>query len=245
MIRVNVYSGTNIGLSRAENQDRVYTAVLSSDAVFAVICDGMGGENAGSEASEKAMNVITDRISKVYRAESDENSVRNLLVSSVTTANAVVYDLALSSPLTKKGMGTTCVLALKCGEKLHIVSVGDSRAYVISGHIAKQITKDHTMVMQMYENGDITKDQLKNHPQRNLITKAVGVSEQVVPDYFELDIDDGDSVMLCSDGLYNYCEDEEIGKIIEENSAESVPEMLIKIALDRGGNDNISVAVIK
>lgn len=240
---MNVFSETNIGLSRSENQDRVKTGILGDDVAFAVICDGMGGENAGSEASEKAINVIFERITKVFRRDYDENSIKNLLLSSVTTANAVVYDTAWSNS-EKYGMGTTCVIAMCIGSKLHVVSVGDSRAYLISDKI-EQVTKDHTMVMKMYENGEITKDEMKNHPKRNYITKAVGVSEQVVPDYYEIELPDDAAVVLCSDGLSNYCDESDIYNTVTQTQPEQISNELIKIALENGGNDNITVAVIK
>lgn len=237
------FSETNIGLSRKENQDRVKTAVFGDDAAFAVICDGMGGENAGGEASEKAINVIYDRVTKVFRRDYDDNSVKNLLISAVTTANAVVYDLAWANHA-KQGMGTTCVLALRTGNKLHVVSVGDSRAYLVGENI-RQITKDHTMVMKMYENGEISKEELKNHPHKNYITRAVGVESTVLPDYFVMDIPDDCAVVLCSDGLSNYCDDPDIAEIVKTNKPEAIAENLIKTALENGGKDNISVAVIK
>lgn len=238
-----VFSDTNIGLTRKENQDRVRTAVLADDAVFAVICDGMGGENAGSEASERAVEVIYDRITKVFRRDYDENSVRNLLISAVTTANAVVYDVAWSDE-NMTGMGTTCVIALKIADKVHVVNVGDSRAYRV-GEKIELITKDHTVVMRMYENGEISFEDMKNHPQKNYITKAVGVKEMITPDYFVVEADENTSVVLCSDGLTNNCSEENILKIVSSASPEDIPSSLIKIALENGGNDNVTVAVIK
>lgn len=240
---MKVFSETNIGLARAENQDRVRTAVLDGDVGFAAICDGMGGQNAGSEASERAVNIVYERITKVFRTDYDENSVRNLLISSVTTANSVVYDTAISSA-ELNGMGTTCVAALVYGGKLFAVNVGDSRLYLIN-HEIRQITKDHTVVMRMYENGEITREQLKNHPQRNYITKAVGVSPKVMPDYFEADVGENAAVLLCTDGLSNYCDEADIFRIAKKSEPEEVPRQLIEIALKNGGGDNITAAFMK
>ena len=240
---MKVFSETNIGLSRSENQDRVRTALIGDNAVFAVICDGMGGQNAGSEASERAVNIVFDRITKVFRHDYDSKSIRNLLISSVTTANSVVYDMAISSD-EMRGMGTTCVAALVCGNKLYAVNAGDSRLYLIN-HEIRQITKDHTIVMHMYENGEITKEQIKNHPQRNYITRAVGVSEMIVPDYFELDLTENSALILCTDGLSNYCDESFIFETVKKCPAEEVTERLIKKALENGGNDNITVAYMK
>lgn len=241
--KMTVISETNIGLSRTENQDRVCTAVINENTVLAVVCDGMGGQNAGGEASSKAAQVVFDRITKVFRSDFDSKSIRNLLISSVTTANSVIYDMALSSS-EMVGMGTTCVIALVFNNILYAVNVGDSRLYVIN-HEIRQITKDHTIVMRMYENGEITKEQLKNHPQRNYITKAVGVSTNVDPDYFEIELSEKSSILLCTDGLSNCCDEADIFNIVKKHTPEEVPKCLIDFALNNGGNDNITVAYIK
>lgn len=237
-----VYTHTDIGRRRKENQDCAAYAVLE-DAVFAVVCDGMGGSNAGSEASSRAVSIIKERIIKSYRSDYDSNRIRNLLVAAVKTANAVVYDLGSAVP-EWNGMGTTCVAALVRGNILHTVNVGDSRAYLIT-HEIKQITRDHSMVMNLYERGDITREELKNHPKRNVITRAVGVAEDVEPDYFENEIPQNAAVILCSDGLSNYCDEGVIFRLTKDLPPEEVPKALVKIALDNGGSDNITAALIK
>ncbi len=240
---MKVISETNIGLVRAENQDRVCTAVINDNTVLAVVCDGMGGQNAGGEASSKAAQIIFDRITKVFRPDYDTKSIRNLLISSVTTANSVIFDMALSSS-EHIGMGTTCVIALISDNILYAINVGDSRLYVIN-HEIRQISKDHTVVMRMYENGEITKDELKNHPRRNYITKAVGVETNIEPDYFEIQLNDSSAVLLCTDGLSNCCDEADIFDISKKYAPEEVPKQLINLALKNGGNDNITVAYIK
>lgn len=240
---MKVFSETNIGLVRTENQDRVRTAMLKDDICFAVICDGMGGQNAGSEASERAVNIVFERVTKVFRPDYSENSIRNLLISSITTANSVVYDVSVSS-MEMQGMGTTCVAALVYGNKLHAVNVGDSRLYLIN-HEIRQLTRDHTVVMRMYENGEITKEQIKNHPQRNYITKAVGVAENVAPDYYEAELTENSAVLLCTDGLSNYCDEADMFNIVKRSDPEKVPSELVKKALENGGGDNVTAALIK
>ncbi len=240
---MKVFSETNIGLVRTENQDRVRTVMLKDDICFAVICDGMGGQNAGSEASERAVNIVFERVTKVFRPDYSENSIRNLLISSITTANSVVYDVSVSS-MEMQGMGTTCVAALVYGNKLHAVNVGDSRLYLIN-HEIRQLTRDHTVVMRMYENGEITKEQIKNHPQRNYITKAVGVAENVAPDYYEAELAENSAVLLCTDGLSNYCDEADMFNIIKRSDPEKAPSELIKKALENGGGDNVTAAIIK
>ncbi len=240
---MNIYFDTNIGLSRLENQDRVKTYSFNNDVNFAVICDGMGGENAGSEASQKAIEVIYDRITKVYKSNYDSNMTKNLFLSAIKTANAVVYDIAMSSS-SMHGMGTTCVAVLRNESQLYVVSVGDSRAYVIDDGKIHQITKDHTVVMKMYENGEITKEELRSHPQRNYITKAVGVADILEPDFFELNVSEKAVVIICSDGLSGCCEDEDILDIVTRSDNDKIANNLVNLALKNGGNDNVTVAVI-
>lgn len=237
-----VYSHTDIGNRRKENQDSCSDAVLE-DAVFAVVCDGMGGSNAGREASMRAATMIRERIVKGYRSGLDSNGIRTLLTAAVRTANAVVYELGSTVP-EWNGMGTTCVCALVRGNMLYMVNVGDSRGYLIS-HEIKQITKDHSMVMRLYEQGDITKEELKNHPKRNIITRAVGVEEDVSPDYFECEINDGSAVLLCSDGLSNYCDEGVMFRTVKDLPPEEVPAALVKTALENDGSDNITAVLIK
>lgn len=240
---MKVFSETNIGLTRAENQDRVCTADINDNTILAVVCDGMGGQNAGGEASSKAAQIIFDRITKVFRSDFDTKSIRNLLISSVRTANSVIYDMALSSS-DLIGMGTTCVIALVSNNILYAINVGDSRLYVIN-HEIRQISKDHTVVMRMYEQGEITKEELKSHPRRNYITKAVGVETSIEPDYFEIELNANSAVLLCTDGLSNCCDEADIFEITKKYTTEEIPKQLIKLALDNGSNDNITVAYIK
>ncbi|MGN0696903.1 MAG: Stp1/IreP family PP2C-type Ser/Thr phosphatase [Oscillospiraceae bacterium] len=239
---MDIIAESSIGSVRSENQDRVSTIKLGPSAAFAVVCDGMGGENAGSFASETAISVISKRIESGYRPDSGENAVKSLLMSAVRTANAVVYDLSEVDPL-KKGMGTTAVAVLRRDDMIYCVNVGDSRAYLIDGGI-KQITKDHTAVMQLYESGKITFEEMKTHPNRNYLTRAVGVAEHVSPDYFELSADSKSTVLLCSDGLSGVCSDEEILSAVKGCSLAELPKRLIALALERGSRDNITAAVI-
>jgi protein phosphatase len=240
---LKIYTITDIGLSRTENQDRVKAEVLNEITGFTVLCDGMGGENAGSEASETAVDVIFERVTKVYRRDYDDFTTQQLLLSALNTANSVILDASVSDP-EKKGMGTTCVCALLRGTKLHAVSVGDSRIYIIAADGIHQITHDHSLVMQKYESGLITKDELRTHPQRNFITKALGLPYAPEPDYFELELHDDDIVLLCSDGLSTYCEDSDIFSMCKNFKGDELLEELVKVALGNGGKDNITVALM-
>lgn len=239
---MQIIAESSMGNVRSENQDRVNTIELGPSAAFAVVCDGMGGENAGSFASETAISVISKRIESGYRPDSSSAAIKLLLMSAVRTANAVVYDLSETDPL-KKGMGTTAVAVIRRRNVIYCVNVGDSRAYLINGGIT-QITKDHSAVMQLYESGKITFEEMKTHPNRNYLTRAVGVAEHVSADYFELNADSGSMVLLCSDGLCGVCSDEEILSAVKDCPLADIPKKLIGLALECGSRDNITAAVI-
>lgn len=240
---MNVIFDTNIGLNRAENQDRVMVKKLHSNTVLAVLCDGMGGENAGSVASELAVNIIFDRIETALRPNADENSIRNLLISAACAANAVVYSDAQKNK-TKIGMGTTCVIALVTTKLAHILNVGDSRAYMIDNERIIQITRDHTVVRLLFDEGKITAEEMRVHPQRNLITKAIGADVAVEPDYFEIEVLDDTKILLCSDGLSNYCSPARMREVANEFPEAKACERLVQEALINGGKDNITTAII-
>ncbi len=238
-----IYTHTDIGNKRIENQDTFAFCELE-DAVFAVVCDGMGGQNAGKEASSRSVDIIMDRVYTGYRPDLNPIKIRNLLIAAVRTANAVVYELGETIPECE-GMGTTCVAVLIRYNKAFIVNVGDSRAYLIT-HEVKRITKDHSIVQDMLDNGEITADEVKNHPKRNVITKAVGVDEDIEPDFFEKNFPDGAAIILCTDGLYNYCDEGTMLKTIKDSDCVQPAQALVEIALaDKASTDNITAVVIK
>lgn len=240
---MNVISKTDIGCVRTENQDKVITKNLENNVAVAVLCDGMGGENSGSLAGSLAVETVFERIVSGYREDFDGNSIRNLLQSSVAAANAVVYENAQANN-NNIGMGTTCVSVICDGKSAYVVNVGDSRAYFISDNGIIQITTDHTVVRMLLEQGSIQESELKTHPKKNYITKAIGVDSLVESDYFEVPISSGYRILLCSDGLTNYLEDSEILELSLSNNAENFAEKLIETAKERGGADNITVAII-
>ena len=237
------FSKTDIGLVRSENQDRVWTSQLDDDAVAVILCDGMGGENAGSVASQMTIDFMSDRILKGFRSNISRNFIRNLLITSVTAANSLVYDKA-TSERDKAGMGTTCVAAIVYNNRAYIINVGDSRAYQIFDDNMQQITKDHTYVRRLVERGEITEAESRVHPDRNRITRAVGAEKTITPDYFEIDMDEGNILLFSSDGLHSYGEDEEIAEIIVNNPITKSCDLLVDYALANGGRDNVSVAVV-
>ena len=235
-------SGTDIGLRREENQDAVRCEYFGHN-VLAVVCDGMGGERAGREASQIAIDEFFQRFSDGYRETLSDDDVRKLLISSVSAANSVIYTKARLD-FKNFGMGTTCVAAFVTADKAFIANVGDSRAYLISDNGLHQITTDHNVPSLLFEQGKITEAEMEVHPQKHMLVRAVGVEKTVLTDTFILDYDEKIRLLLCSDGLSGYCINEEIYDTIAKSDFDGVVEALIKLALDKGGRDNVTVAVI-
>ncbi|MBO5105209.1 MAG: Stp1/IreP family PP2C-type Ser/Thr phosphatase [Ruminococcus sp.] len=236
-------SGTDIGLKRDENQDAVRCEYFGHN-VLAVVCDGMGGEKAGKEASTIAMEEFFQRFSDGYSESLDDEEIRKLLISSVSAANSVIYTKA-KLDFNNFGMGTTCVAAFVTDKSAFIANVGDSRAYlVVENEGVFRITTDHNVASLLYEQGRITEEEMENHPQKHMLVRAVGVEKTVQTDTFIIDYEDRISLLLCSDGLSGYCTDDEIYDVIMNSDFDSVTEELINLALSKGGRDNVTVAVI-
>ncbi len=240
---MNVYAKTDIGNCREENQDNCWAGELDDDAVAVILCDGMGGQNAGGLASSMTVDFVKERLQKGFRRDITGNQIRNLLITSVTGANSVVYDAATSDP-DKAGMGTTCVAGVIYNERAYLINVGDSRCYFFYDDNMQQITKDHTYIRKLLEKGIITYEESKVHPERNCITKAVGVQSYIEPDYFELDVKKDDLLLFCSDGLSSYAEDTEIAEVIAQAPISKCCERLIDYVNNHGGRDNVTVAVV-
>lgn len=234
--------GTDIGLKRDENQDAVRCEYFGHN-VLAVVCDGMGGERAGKEASTIAVEEFFQRFSAGYSESLDDEQIRKLLISSVSAANSVIYTRARLD-FKNFGMGTTCVAAYINSKSAFIINVGDSRAYLITDKNLLKVTTDHNVAALLYEKGKITEEEMEEHPQRHMLVRAVGVEKTVLPDTFILDYEDKISLLLCSDGLSGYCSDEEMYNVILNSSFDNVAEELIKLANSKGGSDNVTVAVI-
>lgn len=236
-------SGTDIGLKRDENQDAVRCEYFGHN-VLAVVCDGMGGENSGKEASTIAMEEFFQRFSEGYKESLEDEEIRKLLIASVSAANSVIYTRA-KLDFNNFGMGTTCVAAFVTDKSAFIANVGDSRAYlIVENEGVFQITTDHNVASLLYEQGRITEEELENHPQKHMLVRAVGVEQTVQADTFILDYEDKISLLLCSDGLSGYCNDEEIYNVIMDSDFDNIPQNLIDLALGKGGRDNVTVAVI-
>ncbi|WP_294490560.1 Stp1/IreP family PP2C-type Ser/Thr phosphatase [uncultured Ruminococcus sp.] len=235
--------GTDIGLNREENQDRVRVESLGENICIAAVCDGMGGAASGGVASQLAVDKFIGRVQENFRPDMNENSIRNLLLNAVHYANTCVYEKSIED-IDKNGMGTTCVAALVVNKTVYVVSVGDSRAYMLTKDGITQITTDHTYVEMLRQAGEISEEEAKNHHMKNVITKAVGVEPDVEVDYFELEEWDNFSVVLCSDGLSNYCTEQFIYDTVFGKNLDQAIIDLINYANDSGGRDNITAAII-
>lgn len=235
-------TATDIGLKREENQDAVRVEYFGHN-LLAVVCDGMGGERAGKEASALAVEEFFQRFSAGYAESLSDDEIRKLLTASMSAANSVIYTKARLG-FKNFGMGTTCVAAFVNDKTAFIVNVGDSRAYIISDTGLKKITTDHNYAALLYEQGKITEAEMETHPQKHMLIRAVGVEKTVLTDTFILDYNDKISLLLCSDGLSGYCCDDEIYNVIKNADFDNVADDLIELALSKGGRDNITVAVI-
>ncbi len=240
---MKVYSGSDIGLKRNSNQDYCKTGELSDGVVWAVVCDGMGGANGGCTASSVAAETIADYFTEYYDPEMSSGSIRDLMEDAVSEANEEVYRMSLEDP-SLYGMGTTVVFALAKNGKIHIVHAGDSRAYLYRDGRLFRVTTDHSVVQELVSAGRITDEEARNHPSRNIITRALGVEPELFTDYNSEEFGSGCMLMICTDGLSGYFGDDDLCRLMEENVGEKLIERLINAAKDMGGSDNITVAVI-
>ena len=241
---MNIYAKTDIGLKRQTNQDSFDFGKIGDNCVWAVVCDGMGGSNAGNVASSKTVGLLSKSFSDNLSPKISGDNLENFLKNSIASANAAVFDAATSSEeLT--GMGTTVVAMVVLNNVAYLAHAGDSRAYILSNGELKQITTDHSIVQTMVDSGQITEEEAKTSPHKNIITRAVGVKNDILVDFNTVDLKSGDKLLICTDGLTNCVDDEEIAKIISNDvNAKEITEKLISAANENGGIDNITATVI-
>ena len=223
------------------NQDYVFasqTPVGNLPNLFAV-ADGMGGHNAGDYASSHAVRILVDEI----REDTDYNPVK-VIRHAIETANTEIIEQAQKDEKLR-GMGTTMVVATIVGQYAYVANVGDSRLYVVDKQL-RQITRDHSLVDEMVRMGEINADEARVHPDKNIITRAVGAADHVEADFFEVELCEDDRILLCTDGLTNMVRDEEICDTIRQNdNIETAASQLVAMANANGGRDNITVMIIK
>lgn len=240
------YGLSDIGNVRKNNEDSFSVKALSENCVIAVVADGMGGHVGGKRASSDAVDFIVKNAEKQYEKFSsyDENDFKNLLTNIVVDVNKKIY-ASSSSDLELLGMGTTAVACIVYDNKFYAANVGDSRLYKFSGKLY-QVTKDHSFVRELMDMGLINEQQAKIHPNKNVITRAIGTDNNVSADIYSGELHENDVLMICTDGLTNMVSDSDIEKTLSsEKKLSEMTEILIDSAKNFGGKDNITVVFIK
>ena len=234
---------TNQGLERARNEDSCF-ARAESDLALLVVADGMGGHRAGNVASAIAVATAEKFWSELDKARLPSvKSARELVNTMLSEANGIILKEA-ESESNRRGMGTTLTAALLCASRLTIGHVGDSRAYKVADGQISLLTRDHSLIGQMIDEGRLKPEEAENHPQKHVLTRALGVSSNLEIDITELEIDAGATLLLCTDGLTNMVRDHEILTLCnEEAEPAALAEALIDLANSRGGFDNITVVI--
>ena len=231
------------GKIRPINEDFCYVKYYGQN-ILCVVADGMGGHKSGEVASKLAADTVIETFDQMEGDLVSEEKIVECLKRSVETANTKVFEHSIHNAQ-NCGMGTTLVVL--CGNEtmVYVANVGDSRAYYVKDKSIKQITNDHSVVGDLLRSGTITPKQARNHPQKNIITKAIGTERNIDPDYFALKFETGDHIIICTDGLSNMVEDYEIADIVSQSiPLENKADALIELANEKDGYDNISVVII-
>ena len=235
---------TDQGCVRKQNQDAFQIVRLDRSSMLCVVCDGMGGAKSGNVASSLAAEVFVQEVQRCWSPKMDWDKADMALRAAVKLANFTVYDQAMQFE-EFDGMGTTLVAALIRHRQASLVNVGDSRGYIIGQRGIRQITRDHSLVQMMVDRGDLTREQARNYPGKNLITRAVGTEPAVLCDLYRQELEKGDYVLLCSDGLSNMLEDQEIlFEVVHGVNKRQCCKRLLDIAISRGSPDNVTSVLV-
>lgn len=238
---------TDLGQTRPINEDNFYVSeyVSRPGVIYAMVADGMGGHNAGETASEIAVSEVSDFINQYYTDQVPPEQIRDMLIAAINSANKVIYTGAQDNPKLF-GMGTTLTACFYYGGLATVAHVGDSRAYIVRDDVIHKITADHSLVAELLANGQITPEQARNHPQKNVITRAVGTDPHIEIDVYEFELQAGDIILLCTDGLSNMLSDREMYQIIQEaEKMEDAAQALVAAANEKGGFDNITAVLLQ
>lgn len=233
---------TDVGQKRNENQDYVYASEqpIGNLPNLFVVADGMGGHKAGDFASRCAVTVLEESVKK----DMSFNPIK-IIRHAIEAANEQIYRQAQENP-SMAGMGTTMVVVTIVGYYAYVANVGDSRLYLGDEHGIVQITKDHSWIAEMVRRGEISSEDARNHPDKNIITRAVGAGSSVNIDFFDVELEEGNQILMCSDGLSNMVEEDMMHMILSsELDIEQSARHLVRLANENGGSDNISVIVIE
>lgn len=233
---------TDVGRVRQENQDDYRAGELPGGAVWALVCDGMGGAKGGREASQGACNVIENFFQEQY-AQCGAGQEEPFLKKALLYANRFVFQKAAHEEALA-GMGTTAVCALVRSGNVYLCHAGDSRAYLIRDGKLTQLTHDHSYVQELVDCGTITEEEAEHHPQKNIITKALGVDYRLEPEFTAAKLKREDRLLLCTDGLTNMVPVEEMEKLLAQGAFYDLPDRLIEAANVHGGSDNITALLL-
>jgi len=235
---------TDPGSVRAQNQDTYMVEQLDRNSLICVVCDGMGGAKSGNIASSLAAEVFVQEVKRTFSPLMDREKTDQMLRSAVKLANFTVYDQSQQFE-EFDGMGTTLVAVLVKGKKATVINVGDSRAYGINAEGIFQLSTDHSVVQMMVDRGELTPETAKSYPGKNLITRAIGTEPVVLSDLTHLDVAKGDCLLLCSDGLSNMMDDQEIlFEVVHGAQKAECCQRLLEIAKNRGAPDNVTSVLI-
>ena len=240
---MQLYGKSDIGLVRKSNQDNFAFGQLPGGGAWLVVCDGMGGVNGGSVASKLAVERISWQLKSTYWRTVSAAGIKNILITAIYNANRSVYQKGQQTPALH-GMGTTVVAAVLRDGTAYVAHAGDSRAYLLSGPKLTRVTTDHSIVQELVNHGDISEEEAKTHPQKNIITRVLGVEPAVEIDYQEFAVLEGDTLLLCTDGLTNYVEEQDILKQSAQ-PLELCCDTLIELAKQNGGGDNITITAVQ
>lgn len=242
---MNIFGLTDIGAVRKDNQDSYAIRVLADDLAVAVVCDGMGGAQAGNVASAVAVEVFCAAVEDACKGgvPKDTQSRQEILMEACRKANRQVFERSVSA-IEYQGMGTTLVAALIFSDEIHVANVGDSRCYLIDEGGAHQVTLDHSVVQVLVERGDITPEEARVHPKKNLITRALGVDDHVVSDHYRVPHTENNWMLLCSDGLSNVLPDDVLhSEIARAETPEECARRLLAMTLEQGAPDNVTIVL--
>lgn len=242
---------TDVGKRRENNQDNFCIKQVSENTCFAIVCDGMGGQNGGQLASKIACDIIEEHLLEIgedlqlQKENIDESveDIKSIMIRGMSKANIAVHDESLRDD-TYKGMGTTAILVVVIDDLAYITHIGDSRVYVLNDKKLSQVTKDHSVVQELVDQGELTQEEALTHPNKNMITRAVGVNLLVDIDYMKIPFEAGDKMLICSDGLTNMVQDFVIENVLMKHNATDSCSQLVELANKAGGYDNVTVVVI-
>ena len=235
---------TDPGCVRSQNQDTYQIEQLDRSTTLCIVCDGMGGARSGNVASSLAVDVFIQEVRNTFKSNMSQADWDRMLESAVKLANFTVYDQSHQFE-EFYGMGTTLVAALIRGRRVTVVNVGDSRVYRVNPDGIDQITVDHSLVQLMVSRGELSREQARRFPGKNYITRAVGTESTVQCDIFHLDVERGDCILLCSDGLTNTMDDQEIlFEVVHGVNKEDCCQHLLDVAKSRGAPDNVTGVMV-